>query len=151
MRAARQGVATYRSGPLQNVVVYLTAAALTVIALATIFSDPAGGIVLMATAMTLVALQVSNRLVVSASGLSWRYGVRTTTLGWDQVRAVDVCPGQSFGGWWSPRIDTGSTLLRITCVLGTRAYAERVVAEIRAARPTQPDPEISSSGDYPAS
>jgi hypothetical protein len=141
-------MATYRAAPLQRTVTYLAALVVAILGVAVAFGPgaiPAEGILLIAGALIMLAAQATSRLVVTASGLSWRNWFRTTSLAWDQVQAVDICPARSLGQWWSPRIHTGGMPIRVNCVLGTRAYAEQVAAGIRAANPAQSAPQISST------
>lgn len=91
------------------------------------------GSVIAALFLSMIVVQLTARLVVTAQGLTWRSMMRTRSIAWHDIQDVLVVPASSMGRWYSPAVKTEGRLMRINSVIGPRRYTEHVVAAVVAA------------------
>jgi Bacterial PH domain len=90
------------------------------------------GAVIVAACIFLIVGQLTNRLLVTEPGLSWRNMMRTRNVAWADVEDVRMVSAASAGPWYSPAIRVNGKLIRISSVIGSRRYVERVASDIRS-------------------
>jgi PH (Pleckstrin Homology) domain-containing protein len=92
------------------------------------------GGVIVAVFIFLMACQLTNRLVVTEQGLTWRNMMRTRTVAWADVQDVLTVTASSVGRWYSPAVKANGKLIRISSVMASRRRIESIVTDIRRAR-----------------
>src|SRR5271165_1481140 len=90
------------------------------------------GGVFVATFIFLIVCQLTNRLVVTEHGLTWRNMMRTKSVAWAGIQDVRMVTAASPGPWYSPAVEANGKLIRISSVIGSRRYTESIVADIRS-------------------
>jgi hypothetical protein len=111
--------------------------------------DVASGAVIGAVGIYMGISQFRSRIVVTAQGLTSSYLLRRKTVPWVEIQDVVVVGGSSLRTTYSPGIKTGSGMVRLNGVIGSRPYVENIVAGIRASRPAAPaapGPEQAATG-----
>lgn len=89
------------------------------------------GAVIVAVFFLLIVCQLTNRVVVTEQGLTWRNMMRTRSVTWPEIQDVQTVTAASAGPWYSPAIRANGKLIRISSLIGPRRYTESVVTEIR--------------------
>jgi hypothetical protein len=92
------------------------------------------GSILVAAGVFMIVVQLMARLIVTEHGLAWRSFLRTRSIAWNDIQDVLVIPAKSIGRYYSPGIEVGGRLMRISSVVGPRRYTETVVTAIRDAQ-----------------
>jgi hypothetical protein len=90
------------------------------------------GGVIVAVFMFLVVCQLTNRLVVTEQGLTWRNMMRIRTVAWTDVQDVLTVRASSVGLWYSPAVKANGKLIRIGSVIASRRRVESIVTDIRS-------------------
>jgi hypothetical protein len=92
------------------------------------------GGVIVAVFVFLIVCQLTNRLVVTEQGLTWRSMMRTKSVAWADVQDVLTVTASSVGRWSSPAVKANGKLIRINSVIASRRRIESIVTDIRRAR-----------------
>ena len=112
------------------------------------------GGVIVAVFIFLVVCQLTNRLVVTEQGLTWRNMMRVRTVAWADVQDVLTVSASSRGPWYSPAVRANGELIRIGSVIASRRRVESIVTDIRStcaeARTTTPPGTIDTSPADPS-
>ena len=112
------------------------------------------GAVIVAVLIFFVVCQLTNRLVVTEQGLTWRNMMRIRTVAWADVQDVLIVGASSRGPWYSPAVKVNGKLIRIGSVIASRRRVESIVTDIRStcaeARTTTPLGTIDTSPADPS-
>ena len=92
------------------------------------------GGVIVAVFIFLIVCQLTNRLVVTPQGLTWRNMMRTRSVAWADVQDVLTVRASSVGRWYSPAVKANGKLIRINSVMASRRGIDSIVTDIRRAR-----------------
>jgi cytochrome c biogenesis protein CcdA len=72
-----------------------------------------------------------TRLIVTPASITYRRRLRKHTVPWPYVQSFDVGISRSLVHWPSLLIVTQSGLIRVDTIAGSRAFAEKLVRELR--------------------
>ena len=101
-----------------------------------------------------VVCQLTNRLVVTEQGLTWRNMMPVRTVAWADVQDVLTVRASGVGLWYSPAVRANGELIRIGSVIASRRRVESIVTDIRStcagARTTTPLGTIDTSPADPS-
>jgi hypothetical protein len=89
-------------------------------------------VVLCSIGAWLAVMFATNRLVVSNEKIVYYYNTRKKVIPWECVVSFDVGISRTGPRWPCVVIHTGSGLMRLSGVAGTRAFADRVVRELQS-------------------
>ena len=112
------------------------------------------GGVIVAVLIFFLVCQLTDRLVVTEQGLTWRSMMRIRTVAWADVQDVLTVGARSYGPWYSPAVKANGKLIRIGSVIASRRRVESIVTDIRStcagARTTTPLGTIDTSPADPS-
>lgn len=101
----------------------------------------AGGVSALVAGSLLIALacaaggaSITNVVVLTPEGITWRYNFRRKTIPWETVESFRVSPAPGMA-WSSVTVELRPLgKARISSITGTRRYIRRVIAEFEAYR-----------------
>lgn len=90
------------------------------------------GVALLVFAASLIAVLITNRLIVTPDGLVLYKNLRKRFIPWASVRSFDVGRARSVLPWSSLAISTTSETTRADGISGTPSFVARVAEELRS-------------------
>jgi hypothetical protein len=90
------------------------------------------GVFLLICAVVFAVAVLSNGVHVTSEGIAYRYNLRRKIIPWSAVKSFEVGRARGLGSWSSLAVNCSSGRALISSIVGTKAYVEKIAAELRS-------------------